>query len=383
VFIDHKGKRKAKCVGSKQAAETAAKKIEAKLTLGDFSLLEENKPRSPTLAEYAAQWLRTYATVHCKPATVFNYERDYRLHVAPILGEKKLTEITRQDLKQLIADKRNSGLSWSSVKNIIIPLREMLNHAVEDGLLVANPATRIGRFNKKPAERRQNVNPLTREELRFFLDSARQYTPRYYPFLLALARAGLRLGEALALQWGDIDWHGRFMEIQRAYCHRSRKIQSPKNGKTRRVDMSQQLTDTLKALLVERKKDTLLNGWGEVPLLVFVSERGIILDGDHIRGRAFRTVLKKAGLRHIRIHDLRHTFASLLIQNGEFLAYVKEQMGHHSIQVTVDTYGHLVPGGNCQAVDKLDDPEHVPGATIRNLPATMTHDSVLEEPLSA
>jgi hypothetical protein len=62
---------------------------------------------------------------------------------------------------------------------------------------------------------------------------------------------------------------------------------------------------------------------------------------------------------------------------------VKEQMGHHSIQVTVDTYRHLVPEGNRQAVDKLDDPEHVPGATIRNLPATMTHDSVLEEPLSA
>jgi integrase len=88
---------------------------------------------------------------------------------------------------------------------------------------------RIGRFNKKPAERRQNINPLTR-------------------------------------------------------------------------------------------KDTLLNGWGEVPLLVFVSERGTILDGDHIRGRTFWTVLKKAGLWHIRIHDLRHTFASLLIQNGEFLA---------------------------------------------------------------
>jgi len=256
---------------------------------------------------------------------VFNHERDYCLHVASPLGEKKLTEITRQNVKQVIADKRNSGLSWSSVKNII-PLREMLNHAVEDGLLVANPATRIGRFNKKPAERRQNINPLTREELRLFLATARQHTPRYYPFFLTLARAGLRLGEALALQWNDIDWHGRFMEIQRAYCHRSRQVQSPKNGKTRRVDMSRQLTDTLKALLVERKRETLQNGWGEVPSLVFVSEQGTMLDGDNIRHRAFLTVLKGAGLRRIRIHDLRHTFASLLIQNGESLAYVKEQM---------------------------------------------------------
>src|SRR5262249_16690561 len=87
-----------------------------------------------------------------------------------------------------------------------------------------------------------------------------------------------------------------------------------------------QLTDTLKALLVERKRETLQNGWGEVPSLVFVSEQGTMLDGDNIRHRAFLTVLKGAGLRRIRIHDLRHTFASLLIQNGESLAYVKEQM---------------------------------------------------------
>jgi integrase len=173
------------------------------------------------------------------------------------------------------------------------------------------------------------------------------------------------------------------MEIQRAYCHRSRKIQTPKNGKTRRVDMSQQMTDTLKALLIERKKETLLNGWGEVPPLIFVSEQGTMLDGDNIRHRAFHTALKKAGLRHIRIHDLRHTFASLLIQNDESLAYVKEQMGHHSIQVMVDTYGHLVLGGNRQAVDRLDDPvDYAPSATIRNLSATTIHDTVLEDSLS-
>jgi integrase len=77
--------------------------------------------------------------------------------------------------------------------------------------------------------------------------------------------------------------------------------------------------------------------------------------------------LKKSGLRHVRIHDVRHTFASLLIQNGESLASVKEQMGHHSIQLTVDVYGHLVPGGSPQAVDKLDG---LGDTTIRNPDAT-------------
>jgi integrase len=108
-----------------------------------------------------------------------------------------------------------------------------------------------------------------------------------------------------------------------------------------------------------------------------------MLDGDHVRNRGFYLILKKSGLRRIRVHDLRHAFASLLIQNGESLAYVKEQLGHHSIQITVDTYGHLVPGGNRQAVDRLDDLEDTPAATIRNPDATMTHDTVLGDSLSA
>jgi integrase len=131
--------------------------------------------------------------------------------------------------------------------------------------------------------------------------------------------------------------------------------------------MSQQLSETLKALFTERKKDTLRRGWGEVPPWAFITEERTPLDPHNFRRRIWCALLRKAGLRHIRIHDVRHTFASLLIQQGESLAYVKEQLGHHSIQMTVDVYGHLVPGGNRQAVDKLDGLEN---ATIRNPDAT-------------
>lgn len=169
-------------------------------------------------------------------------------------------------------------------------------------------------------------------------------------------------------------------DCRHAYCHTNRKVQTPKNRKTRRVDMSQQLTETLKALLIERKKETLRNGWGEVPPWVFASETGTMLDGDNLRKREHRSILKKAGLRHARLHDLRHTFASLPIQNGESLAYVKAQLGHYSIQITVDTYGYLVPGGTRQAVDRLDDPED---ATVRNPAATREPDTVLGRRVSA
>jgi integrase len=382
VFIDHHGKRKAKCVGDKRAAQQVAEKIQAKLVLGQFEITDE-KEQLPPLTDYAERWLETYAAVHCKPATHHRYTRDYRLHISPTLGHKRLTEVSRQDIKQLIAEKRNSGLSWESVRNILAPLREMLNHAVEDELLTTNPATRVGRFNKRPAERRQNIDPLTREELRLFLDTARQF-PRHYPFFLLLSRTGLRLGEALALQWGDIDWHGEFLEVRRTFCRVSKKLLTPKSGKIRRVDMSRQLSETLKVLLTERKKETLQKGWAEVPLWVNISTTGTMLDGDHVRKRAFYPILKQAELRHVRLHDLRHTFASLLIQNGESLAYVRDQMGHHSIQVTVDTYGHLVPGGNRQAVDRLDDPEeYEPEATSRNLSATDHKNTVSRKKRSA
>ena len=121
--------------------------------------------------------------------------------------------------------------------------------------------------------------------------------------------------------------------------------------------MSQQLTETLKSLRRQEHERWLEKGQ-DAPAWVFASTAGTALDSANIR-HLFHRVLQKAGLRRIRVHDLRHTYASLLIQQGESLVYVKEQLGHSSIAVTVDVYGHLVPGGNRAAVDRLDDePTH-------------------------
>jgi integrase len=174
--------------------------------------------------------------------------------------------------------------------------------------------------------------------------------------------AGLRLGELLGLQWGDVDFHGRFVEVRRNLV--AGRITTPKSGRSRRVDMSAQLAETLRTLLTSRKAETLRKGWPQVPDWVFCNEEGGPLDGDNLRHRVFYKTLARAGLRRVRFHDLRHSFASLLLQQGESPAYVKEQMGHSSIQVTVDIYGHLIPGANRQAVDRLDD------ATGRNPGAT-------------
>jgi len=364
IFINHKGKRKAKKVGSKEAAMTAAKKIEAALTLGDFSLLDEKQPRP--FDEYFRQWLKTYAETHCKPSTVSGYEAAFRLYLLPCFKQKDIGEITREEVKKLAYELLAAGKSRSYVKATLAPLSEMCNHAIEDGHLTCNPALRILRRSRvEEGEQKQKASFLTREELAQLLVACRESFPAQYPFALLLARTGLRIGEAVALQWGDTDFHSRFVEVKRNWV--DGVLTSPKSGKGRRVDMSLMLMETLKALQVERKKETLRKGWGEVPPWIFTSDVGTMTDPDNFRKRVWPKVLAKAGLRWIRIHDLRHTFASLLIQQGESLAYVKEQMGHHSIRVTVDTYGHLMPGGNKAAVDRLDTLEQ---ATIRNPDAT-------------
>ncbi len=240
---------------------------------------------------------------------------------------------------------------------------------VEDGVLPANPAFRLGRYHNTGNELKSEIQPLTREEAALLVETARQHAPREYPLFLCALRTGLRLGELLGLQWGDVEFHGRFVEVRRNLV--AGRLTTPKNGRTRRADMSAQLGDTLKALLTTRKAETLKRGWPQVPEWVFCNEEGGPLDGDKLRHRVFYKVLAKAGLRRIRFHDMRHTFASLLLQQGESPTYVKEQMGHSSIQVTVDIYGHVIPGANRQAVDRLHNATNRnPGATEKEKGAT-------------
>lgn len=366
VFIDHQGRRKAKKIGKdKRTAMAVAKQIEARLILGELHLSKEHENQAPSFEEYATTWMTLNVPATCKPST----EKDYRSildnHVLPAFGKKPVTEIKRMMIKKFLMKKIKSGFAASTVSHMKSCIGGALNVAVDDGVLMANPAHRLGKIFKK-RNVQSDIKPYSRDELASLLDSFQTHFPGHYPQALTLARTGMRLGEALALQWDDIDFEGRSITIQRTFSRG--KIGLPKNGKRRRIDMSKQLTQVLKDTKHQRKIETINNGWGKVPEWVFLSNNGTALDINHWRKRVFYKAIAKAELRKIRVHDIRHTYASLLIQAGESLAYVRDQLGHHSISVTVDIYGHLTPGGNKDAVDRLDDLDG--DATIRNLSAT-------------
>ena len=119
--------------------------------------------------------------------------------------------------------------------------------------------------------------------------------------------------------------------------------------------MSDQLVLTLRKLYTERKREGLKTGKGG-PIEIICQRNGKYMSQNSIRN-IFKRILKKAGIRNMRLHDIRHTFASLLLSNGESPVCVKEQLGHSSIQITVDIYGHLIPSSNRQAVNRLDNPQ--------------------------
>jgi integrase len=369
-YRDASGKRRWKTVDGtrKDADEELAKIVKAgRPTAADTKRKFE---------EYALGWLETYVKPNCKQSTYWEYDSVIRNHLIPAFGNVPMVKIDRAMVERLVAQKVAARLSRSHVRNIIVPLREMFNNAIDKGLNVPNPAVRMGKVNYRRGDSKK-IDPLTREEVATLLSVVKEKMPDDYAVLLFAFRTGARAGEIVAVYPIDLDFNSRFVQIAR---NSSRgQITTPKNGKVRRVDMSMQLTNVLDHLLAKKKADALtreltkpeqerrkpdevITEVMEHPL--FTRKDGKPLDPNDLRRQIFYKALTAAGIRRVRFHDARHTFASLLLQQGESLPYVRDQLGHSSIQMTVDVYGHLVPGINRQAVDKLDDPGYSGSETV-------------------
>jgi integrase len=360
LVIDYRGKRKTRVIGTdRKIAEEVRRQVEAKLALGDIGIFGSDQRLIPTFGAYADEWLKDYARLECKTSTADGYEGVLRQYLRPRFATKRLDELKRDDIKTLINDLIAKELSRNTVRNALCVIRGMLNQAIEAGLIEANPAARLGRFTRTAKSADTKGVALTTAEAQQFLDAALDVCPKYYPLFLTALRAGLRRGELVAIQWGDIQFGkdendpNRFILVRHNYVRREHT--TTKSKKQRRVDLSRQLRRVLIEVRDARLLSAYLNGKDDISdELVFPSPDGGILDPDNLYHRYFLPVLTKAGIRKIRLHDLRHTFGSLLIQSGALIVYVKEQMGHSTIQVTVDTYGHLIPSANVSYVDRLD-----------------------------
>jgi integrase len=351
VFIHYRRKRRARKVGLRRDALNLAKKIRKQIHDKELNL-EDPKEVPPVLfKDYAKKWMREHVRISCKASTCEDYQTILELYALPAFGPKDLREIGRDAVRAFCAEKKEAGRAPASIKLMLAVISGVFNHAVENNIVSANPAARTGKF-LRGEDRRAQIEFLAPDEAARLLEAAREHRPMYYPLLMTALRTGLRIGELVALQWADVDWNGKFIEVRRnAWRNR---ISTPKSGRLRRVDMSDQLAVVLRDHRRKVAEEAIGTG-RPISEWVFPGPDGSLHQPDRIRAH-FRACLKKAELRQVPFHALRHSFASALIANGEPLPYVKEQMGHHSIQITVDVYGHLIPGANRQAVNRLDDP---------------------------
>ena len=345
VFITHNGKRTSRKVGDKKAAEAVASTIRAKLQLGEFGF-EEKKP-IPTFKEHAKMWL---ALPHdWKESTRENYENNLRLHALPYFGSTPVNKIKRKDLKFFFDKKYAEGLNLNTIKLIRAPINGILSYAVELELIETNPLRDLVlKYKKKKFE----IDPLTESESYLLLEQSKTFGDgSYYPVILCALRTGMRIGEMQALKWSDIDFDSRQIEVKRSF--RMDRVTDTKNHKRRRVDMTLHLTETLKEHRTAQKRDALKKG-GPVSEFVFSGTKNKFLNRGTLK-YVLNRCLKRAGLHYVRIHSLRHSYATIRLMRGHNAGDVSYQLGHSSIKITYDIYAHWIPGQFKSEVDELDN----------------------------
>jgi len=344
IFINHHGKRKSKKIGKdKRLARKVAEKIKAKLVLNELRI-EKINSKCPTFKEYAEMWLSL--PHERKESTQHIYKGQLQNHIYPHIGSMRVDKIGRKDLKLFFDKLSVKGVKLSTSRTIKIPLNCVFDHAVDSELIEVNPLNNI-KFNKKKVV--YKVDPLTEEEASTLLDEMLAYRDGVlYPPALCLLRTGVRIGELQALTWADVDFENRLIDINKSWWRGI--TSSTKNHKTRRVDMSKQLAGVLRDL---KQKQWKKYAGKDIPKWVFAGLAGNVL-GINVFRISLNRCLEAAGLRHIRIHDLRHSYATIRLLRGHNIGDVSYQLGHSDISTTYNVYAHWIPGKFKSEVDELD-----------------------------
>jgi integrase len=385
IFIRHKGERIAHKCSNEQHAIDTQKAVATAIAAGQFDIAalktartatKKEEPTVPTLKEYYKDTALPLWEASLSRATYQSYEGSFRIHILPVIGDIALSGITRDRVKKFVASLRTKPvakstdgklrlLSKETIRNITAALRACLSEAVESNLIPANPALKLGKFYKEAADFHEEIDPFTADEVSQLLETVREkYGFENYVLLLTLFHCGLRAGESAGLYWSDLDVRNRTLLVRRQFS-RGRKGK-PKTRKKRAVDLSAALLaelQALKKLKKLRQEEYLARGNNEIPEYIFLGP-GVLLkdkkrgdrepwDMNNWRNRIYWKACDAAKIRRRRLHDTRHTFASLLLSNGESLKYVSSQLGHASIRMTADVYGHLEIGSNRAAMDRL------------------------------
>ncbi|HBG49952.1 MAG TPA: hypothetical protein DDW90_10725 [Cyanobacteria bacterium UBA9971] len=338
-YLNTFGKRKiVSGFSTKQEAEREKANILSKVNNGIY--VENNK--FLTFADMAEKHMKFHAEIHCKLSTYHSYVSYLKNHIFPLLADMRAIEITPNTINEYIKVKQDEKLSNSSINKHLALIGAVFQSAINEGLLSINPVYKV----KKLKEAQKEMEILTKEEIYAALETAKKHYPDFYPLLLTAIFTGMRRGELLALTWDKINWVMKQIKVDRSVY--SGQFVTPKTPKSkRRINMTDELVKVLKEWRLRCPN-------GELNL-VFPNNEGKFMDEHNLKRRKFVPVLRRAGVNQIRFHDLRHTFASLLLAENLPAKYIQDQLGHSSIKTTMDRYSHLMPEVHQQGIKALND----------------------------
>lgn len=318
--------------GFLRAAQAKAHLLEVQVGSVDAKYFPDRVP-APALHAYGHTWLRACRLRGLRRSTLRSYTQNLNDHVLPMLGTRALNAITRQDIIALLRQKQDEGYSGNSVRLMIAPLSRLYSDAVDEGIVATNPCLRPGRLLQLRKKKRESI-ALSIEERDSLLSCYAEHKPEHYPLASMLFKAGLRIGEAIALERTDPDLSRSALLVRFTYSN-GRLEPSTKNGRYRRIDLDRDLVLVL-ARHMER-----LNTVDPKGKLLFPGKKGGYLWERSWRRWVWEPMVKTSTIRRITPHSARHTYATHKLNEGCSIQWLSAQLGHSSIQITVDTYGHM------------------------------------------
>ncbi|MNR86726.1 putative prophage phiRv2 integrase [compost metagenome] len=311
------------------------------------------EPSAVSLNEYLKQWLESAAKHSVRERTYEGYCKILDRYVRPTLGSRRLSEISPLDIQALYTSLRKLNLSARTIRYAHAVLRSALKQAVKWRMLAQNPAD----FVDLPRQAKKEMHALSPEEADRFLKAAA--CDRWgIIFSLAIA-TGMRPGEYLGLQWKDVDLRAGTITVQRVLVRVKGgwRFTEPKTSRSRRtIPLPTSLVRALSEYKHEQAAQIIAAGSTYQRLdLVFANRVGAPLDENNLVKRHFKPIVKAAALpTSLRLYDLRHSCATLLLAAGENPKVVSERLGHASITLTLDTYSHVLPTMQQGAAEKLE-----------------------------
>jgi integrase len=340
-YYDNRGKRRwqtlKKGTTLKQAKDEL-RDIENQLARGIYIPIKD----VPLFKKVATDWLE-YKKSNIRNSTWAMYRGHVRNHFE-LINDLKINRVTVATVERFISKRREKDVSLPLIRKLLITFGQVMKYAVRHKLIDHNPVAEAEKPRDQGEEKVFDIHVLRPPEIISFLD-ATEDEKHHTLFMLAIM-SGARQGELFGLKWSDILWETSQLHIQRTFNNQA--WYRPKSkASIRKIDLGP-------TVIKQLKKWKLACPPNELDL-VFPNQSGNPLERGHVVQNFFWPALDKAELIRVRFHDMRHTYASLLIAQGENIKYISKQMGHSKPSITMDIYAHLMDEENPEAAKKLDD----------------------------